>query len=225
MVQSWNKFCFTGGILEVRAKLPGNAFVGGLWPAVWMMGNLARATYVGSSDYMWPWSFHGCDREAQNGQELSGCNEGYHWGVGKGRGAPEIDLIEGMGGEVKKLPHSKITTPYVSSSLQVSPGVRDGRPVLGDKPVKGMWYEGMEYGSNSTLNNFFYGVLLEHKPKSYSYQSDAISANTQLGSTQFDNFHNYRMEWKVAMDEEEVRQSERGSECGERSDPREDHMA
>ena len=23
MVQSWNKFCFTGGIVEVRAKLPG----------------------------------------------------------------------------------------------------------------------------------------------------------------------------------------------------------
>ena len=26
MIQSWNKFCFTGGIVEVRAKLPGEAY-------------------------------------------------------------------------------------------------------------------------------------------------------------------------------------------------------
>lgn len=48
MIQGWNKFCFTGGILEIRAKLPGKAHVGGLWPAMWLLGNLARATYVGS---------------------------------------------------------------------------------------------------------------------------------------------------------------------------------
>jgi beta-glucanase (GH16 family) len=33
MLQSWNKFCFMGGILEISAKLPGSAHVGGLWPA------------------------------------------------------------------------------------------------------------------------------------------------------------------------------------------------
>lgn len=33
MVQGWNKFCFTGGIMEVRAKLPGEPQIGGLWPA------------------------------------------------------------------------------------------------------------------------------------------------------------------------------------------------
>jgi beta-glucanase (GH16 family) len=33
MVQSWNKFCFIGGIVEFRAKLPGDPSVGGLWPA------------------------------------------------------------------------------------------------------------------------------------------------------------------------------------------------
>jgi len=33
MLQGWNKFCITGGIIEVRAKLPGNAYTGGLWPA------------------------------------------------------------------------------------------------------------------------------------------------------------------------------------------------
>lgn len=39
MVQGWNKFCFTGGIVEISAQLPGNAYVGGLWPAMWLLGN------------------------------------------------------------------------------------------------------------------------------------------------------------------------------------------
>lgn len=36
MIQSWNKFCFTGGILEIDVQFPGKSTVGGLWPAVWM---------------------------------------------------------------------------------------------------------------------------------------------------------------------------------------------
>jgi beta-glucanase (GH16 family) len=50
MVQSWNKFCFTGGIFEVDIQLPGNSEIGGLWPAVWLLGNLGRATYEGSTN-------------------------------------------------------------------------------------------------------------------------------------------------------------------------------
>jgi hypothetical protein len=33
MLQSWNKFCFVGGIVEFSAKLPGDPHKGGLWPA------------------------------------------------------------------------------------------------------------------------------------------------------------------------------------------------
>ncbi len=73
MIQSWNKFCFTGGILEMSIELPGevdsggksiseqglivhwykvpntNVFTLGLWPAAWLMGNLARATFEKST--------------------------------------------------------------------------------------------------------------------------------------------------------------------------------
>ena len=76
MVQSWNKFCFTGGVLEMSIELPGKADSGGnlaklrcnitgngdtilifcciernlgLWPAAWLMGNLARATFEKST--------------------------------------------------------------------------------------------------------------------------------------------------------------------------------
>ena len=78
MLQSWNKFCFTGGIIEVDVQFPGTIFcpcivviskavgyfqylhilsgrhdVGGLWPAVWMLGNLGRATYEASTNLLW----------------------------------------------------------------------------------------------------------------------------------------------------------------------------
>jgi len=37
-----------------------------------------------------------------------------------GRGAPEIDILEAMGGDPGPLPNTPIERPYFSSSLQVS---------------------------------------------------------------------------------------------------------
>ncbi|CAJ1969106.1 unnamed protein product [Cylindrotheca closterium] len=202
MVQSWNKFCFTGGIIEFRAKLPGDAHTGGLWPAMWMLGNLARATYVGSSDYVWPYSYNQCDRNKQEAQEINACQKVSHYGMepGAGRGAPEIDVIEAMQGEIEKLPNTNITRPYQSCSLQVAPGIERNRPELGHKPKKGYWYTGMEYNTDSNetrseLNPFFYGVTLEHEQKSKTYQADALSANTGLNDTHYKEQHTYRVEW------------------------------
>ncbi|TFK37538.1 beta-glucan synthesis-associated protein KRE6 [Crucibulum laeve] len=61
MIQSWNKFCFTGGILEASVTLPGSTQVSGLWPAVWAMGNLGRAGFGGSLEGLWPFSYDSCD--------------------------------------------------------------------------------------------------------------------------------------------------------------------
>ena len=103
MIQGWNKFCFTGGILEIRARLPGKAHVGGLWPAMWLLGNLARATYVGSSNNVWPWSYDECKADLQPQQLFSACNNVNHYDLHgtQGRGAPEIDLLEAMPGKEK----------------------------------------------------------------------------------------------------------------------------
>ncbi|KIM41999.1 glycoside hydrolase family 16 protein [Hebeloma cylindrosporum] len=57
----WNKFCFTGGILEASISLPGSNSVSGLWPAVWSMGNLGRAGYGATLDGVWPYSYDTCD--------------------------------------------------------------------------------------------------------------------------------------------------------------------
>lgn len=65
----------------MRAQLPGKAKTGGLWPAFWMMGNLARATYTATSDWMWPWSYEkGCDRAQQKHQKISPCTRTAHYG-------------------------------------------------------------------------------------------------------------------------------------------------
>ncbi|GKY95287.1 hypothetical protein MPSEU_000490600 [Mayamaea pseudoterrestris] len=205
MVQSWNKFCFTGGIVEFRAKLPGKASTGGLWPALWLLGNLARATYVGSSNFMWPFSYNQCDKRTRNSQEIDACAQVNHYGLAsfQGRGAPEIDIIEAMQGDASELPNTFIKRPYQSTSLQVAPGIENDRPVLGHRPHNNSWYKHLEYSNatGSDLNPFFYGVTLFHKPKSRIYQSDALSANLQLNQSFYDNHHLYRVEWEPPMDD------------------------
>lgn len=61
MLQSWNKFCFRNGILVASVQMPGLANVAGLWPAIWMMGNLGRAGYGASLQGTWPYSYDVCD--------------------------------------------------------------------------------------------------------------------------------------------------------------------
>lgn len=46
MLNSWNKFCFTGGRVEVAVTLPGTNDVSGFWPAAWLMGNIGRAVGI-----------------------------------------------------------------------------------------------------------------------------------------------------------------------------------
>ncbi|PWZ01719.1 concanavalin A-like lectin/glucanase [Testicularia cyperi] len=61
MVQSWNKFCFQGGYLEINARLPGGPSTNGYWPAAWLMGNLGRPGYLASTEGTWPYSYQSCD--------------------------------------------------------------------------------------------------------------------------------------------------------------------
>ncbi|KAJ7498599.1 beta-glucan synthesis-associated [Mycena latifolia] len=62
MLQSWNKFCFTRGYIEVAIVLPGpNANTQGYWPGAWTMGNLARPGYTATTDGTWPYTYNSCD--------------------------------------------------------------------------------------------------------------------------------------------------------------------
>ena len=107
----------------MRAKLPGDPLTGGLWPAIWILGNLARATYTGTSNWVWPWSYTECNRATQRAQLVSGCDPVPHYEMlgGEGRGAPEIDLLEAMPGFEHPDPvlQPSFKKPYFSASLQV----------------------------------------------------------------------------------------------------------
>ena len=199
MIQGWNKFCFTGGIVEISAKLPGKYDIGGFWPAMWLLGNLARATYVGSSNNVWPWSYDTCRYDIIKEQAISSCNVVNHYGMhpNQGRGAPEIDILEAMPGK-EKLINTPINKPYFSTSLQVAPGYPDFRPNVAEVPPNDLWYShDIEYaeGNETALNIFFYGMHLAGQTPDMSYLADAISANTNLYETHFEEFHKYRLEW------------------------------
>ncbi|QLL32994.1 hypothetical protein HG536_0D05160 [Torulaspora globosa] len=108
MVQSWNKLCFTQGVLEISANLPNYGRVTGLWPGLWSIGNLARPGYTATSEGVWPYSYDSCDAGITPnqsspdgisylpGQRLSicTCDGEDHPNQGTGRGAPEIDILE-----------------------------------------------------------------------------------------------------------------------------------
>ncbi|OQR87922.1 beta-glucan synthesis-associated protein [Achlya hypogyna] len=132
MVQTWNKFCIQGGLIEVRLKLPGimDEAAGNrryppwqrltesdrgfypTWPGIWLMGNLGRALFSASTRRMWPWTFNQCDSRYDSMQRISACNAtpGHGLNPKQGRGAPEIDILEGGGNEI-------------SSSIQIGPGM------------------------------------------------------------------------------------------------------
>jgi hypothetical protein len=167
MLQSWNKFCFTGGILEVDLTLPGKPDIGGLWPAVWLLGNLGRATFEHSTNLIWPWSTPSCDRKLQKAQEISGCDSTGHFDMEpmKGRGATEIDIVEVMPGKPGALPvvHNGVQRPYNSMTLQLAPGVPPSkkRPQFFTLPEWGFtWYKNLTYGPETSVNPFFYGSYL-----------------------------------------------------------------
>ncbi|ETV99869.1 hypothetical protein H310_07904 [Aphanomyces invadans] len=175
MMQSWNKFCMQGGLIEVSAKLPGainnvpdaehksvtmnpnavgeyedpktkvkravtpqDRIIDGAyyptWPGIWLMGNLGRALFSASTTRMWPWSYDACDKDLPDlasNQLISACNAtpGYGLNPNQGRGAPEIDVLEGGGAAI-------------SSSIQVAPGMPDNyrrKPVVKGGPDEEPW--------------------------------------------------------------------------------------
>lgn len=119
MLQSWNKFCFTGGILEASIRLPGQSDVQGLWPALWTLGNLGRAGYGATLEGLWPYSYDSCDVGTLPNQTFPG----------------------------EMLPEAAVTNgdPYNGDVLSYLPGQRlsactcDGEPHPGPKRSNGQY--------------------------------------------------------------------------------------
>ncbi|KAE9027487.1 hypothetical protein PR001_g11951 [Phytophthora rubi] len=180
MVQSWSKFCFQGGMIEVKVQLPGavtnesgnpdvetgsttvraaNIDYYPTWPGIWMMGNLGRALFSGSTSRMWPYTYNECNEtvfSSQN-QRISACddNPGSGLNANQGRGAPEIDILEGGG-------------TAISSSMQVGPGMPDDFRMLTDNTTAGSYcfysYDCTSEGANNQdVPTKYYWNLRGHK--------------------------------------------------------------
>ncbi|KAK7680656.1 hypothetical protein QCA50_016221, partial [Cerrena zonata] len=93
MVQSWNQLCFSQGMIMISAQLPNYGNVSGLWPGLWTMGNLGRPGYLGSTEGVWPYTYDSCDAGITANQSSPDGED--HPNPGQGRGAPEIDILEG----------------------------------------------------------------------------------------------------------------------------------
>ncbi|EPY52377.1 glucosidase [Schizosaccharomyces cryophilus OY26] len=133
MLQSWNKLCWKGGIIEISASLAGSGEHAGLWPGLWTIGNLARPGYMATTDGVWPYSYSQCDAGITPnqsswdgisylpGQRLASCTCAGedHPSPGVGRGAPEIDALEGS---TEKLhPEDELDVGSASQSSQFAP--------------------------------------------------------------------------------------------------------
>jgi beta-glucanase (GH16 family) len=115
MMSTWNKFCFTGGLVETSVRLPGVNDIMGLWPAIWTMGNLGRAGYGASLDGMWPYTYDSCDVGTVSNQTHNG--------------APQAALEGGdpsYGGVLSYLPGQRLSRCTCSGESHPGPVHSDG---------------------------------------------------------------------------------------------------
>ncbi|TFK37537.1 glycoside hydrolase family 16 protein [Crucibulum laeve] len=117
MVQTWNKFCFTGGILEAAVTLPGSPKISGFWPAVWAMGNLGRAGFGGSVEGLWPYTYDACDVGTLPNQTYPGTSLPVDAMTG---GDPEHD------GELSFLPGQRLSACTCPGESHPGPMRKDG---------------------------------------------------------------------------------------------------
>lgn len=183
----------------MNVSLPGPPNVPGLWPGAWMLGNLARAGYGATTDGVWPYSYDSCDvgvtrnqsktmKSYLPGQRLNKCTCPSHVTTlehpspGKGRGAPEIDVIEATGADDKFG-----TTEYgsVSQSVQFAPFDKDWQVYKGGYKITNT---NASIGRNGpTIMNPYRG----------SEWQEAVSALTQLDGRVYDGrkFQTYAVEY------------------------------
>jgi beta-glucan synthesis-associated protein KRE6 len=130
MLNSWNELCFKGGDFEVSASLAGPAGATGILPGVWTMGNLGRPGYKVTTQGVWPYTYNSCDLgitpnqsapdrlSSLPGQKLTSCSypAGDHPSPGTGRGAPEIDILEGSVDPTNRI--GVVTQSFPSSTIR-----------------------------------------------------------------------------------------------------------
>uniref|UniRef100_H3GJG4 GH16 domain-containing protein n=1 Tax=Phytophthora ramorum TaxID=164328 RepID=H3GJG4_PHYRM len=200
MVQSWNKFCYRyqGGMIEARVQLPGAVTKASgnpdlakgknskaittkyypTWPGIWMMGNLGRAIFSGSTNRMWPFSYNKCEPDLfdPSNQRISACDDtpGYGLNPNQGRGAPEIDVFVFQFFIVVQKPEIDVLEgggTLVSSSLQIGPGMPDDYRIVPVNYTTGDYYACIYAGTCMTPGANYVDVPTAYYKKERGYKS------------------------------------------------------
>lgn len=179
MIQSWNKFCFTGGLIETSIRLPGSSAVSGLWPAVWTMGNLGRAGFGATTDGLWPYSYDSCDVGTLPNQTYPGGQ------------TPTAALVNGdqyANGVLSYLPGQRLSACTCAGESHPGPIRKDGTYVGRSAPeidvVEATVVTGIGYASLSAQwAPFDAGYLADYTNEtSIFYDPNRTALNTYLGS-------------------------------------------
>ena len=95
--------------------------------------------------------------------------------------------------------------PFISQSLQISPGISRAlnRPKNGQKLDRSttVWYDDVTMSDEGAFNDGFWGqeaggVYNPATGNVGNYMEDAISVDTYLDVTHFEEHHVYRLEWQ-----------------------------
>lgn len=172
LLSTWNKFCFTGGMVLASVSLPGTNDVSGLWPAVWSMGNLGRVGYGASLEGMWPYSYDACDVGTAPNQTVNGA------------------------------PAAAVTgNPYDNSPLSYLPGQRLSRCTCKGESHPGPMHSDGTYVGRSApeIDVFESQVILQGQvsqsaqwaPMNYAYQWSNLSQNYKIPNPDVTQLNSY----------------------------------
>ncbi|KAF8898908.1 beta-glucan synthesis-associated [Infundibulicybe gibba] len=241
MMTSWNKFCFTGGLIETAVTLPGINNVAGLWPAIWALGNLGRAGYGATLEGLWPYTYDACDVGTAPNQTHGGLPI-----------AATINGDRGNGGALSYLPGqrlSRCTCPgephpgpvhsdgtYVGRSapeIDIFEAQITGTPLTGQVSQSAQWGPfNAQYQWFNTSDNFVVADSTTTELNSYmggAFQQ-ATSAVTQTNQNCYELrtgcFATYGFEYKPGFDSAYIHWTSNGkidwtlNQAGMAADPR-----
>ncbi|KAJ7634387.1 beta-glucan synthesis-associated [Roridomyces roridus] len=171
MISTWNKFCFTSGILLANVMLPGTNSIFGLWPAVWAMGNLGRAGYGATLDGMWPYVYDACDVGTLPNQTLAD-------GSGPDAALTSGDPTKPYFGELSYLPGQRLSRCTCAGESHPGPIHSDGTYVGRSAPEIDV-FEAQIGGPNKDTGEFFGTVSqsAQWAPFNAGYLWDNSSSN------------------------------------------------
>ena len=198
MLQSWNKWCFTGGYLETRLKAPGTRYAGGIGSAVQAVGNLGRLGHPGSLQGTWPFAYDLCDGAARGAvtsgpQKFSACADVSRHGFAPhvGRGAPQLDVWR-----LVVPPASEPRTPAAHAATglrlapRIPPGTSHGGGAVGDCNSTAAACTGMTFHPH---NGYHTGPDTRCMAPAAGAEADCVAAVSTLYDAQFARPHRYGM--------------------------------